>query len=95
MSGSLKDLFKIWRCRIGVASLLLSMACACSDRSPASLPAPAPPLPLEERSMEKGPLPAEPYDPSAQIEQLKELRDKGLLTDAEFQEKKQRLLERR
>jgi uncharacterized membrane protein len=34
------------------------------------------------------------YDPATQIEMLRELRDKGLITDDEFDQKKKRILER-
>jgi hypothetical protein len=34
------------------------------------------------------------YDPGQQVEMLRELRDKGLLTEAEFEAKKKRVLER-
>jgi len=76
-----------WRVPITLAAILALAGCS-ESASTVSQPSPA--------SAEYGEPPVvEHYDPADQIEQLRQLHAKGLITDDEFETKKRRLLERR
>lgn len=70
------------------AVFAIATLAGCSDRAP---------IPVQPRQTPAGRAPdsgVERYDRSQQVEQLRQLRDSGLITEEEFEAKKKRVLER-